>query len=349
MLTEPTQRARSGHPRVGGENNTNNPVSLSKSGPSPRGRGKLRVAGADGDDARAIPAWAGKTRRIREHPPVPPGHPRVGGENTGSVSATSGKCGPSPRGRGKQERRRRFRPARRAIPAWAGKTRCGGLRFRLPAGHPRVGGENIGCEFTVAVGSGPSPRGRGKPEESQPEPSPPRAIPAWAGKTLPQSLSILPHPGHPRVGGENAVLRLCRRLRCGPSPSGRGKLRSGRRRRRGWRAIPAWAGKTVTQSPTQTPTAGHPRVGGENSSADASQCWRNGPSPRGRGKRWSMSRDQQEERAIPAWAGKTWRWWKGRTASPGHPRVGGENALMPAACVILSGPSPRGRGKHACL
>ena len=49
------------HPRVGGENQDENIINLSKQGSSPRGRGKLPIDCHAGCHARLIPAWAGKT------------------------------------------------------------------------------------------------------------------------------------------------------------------------------------------------------------------------------------------------------------------------------------------------
>ena len=49
------------HPRVGGENQDENIINLSKQGSSPRGRGKPIAPHVDMTTPRLIPAWAGKT------------------------------------------------------------------------------------------------------------------------------------------------------------------------------------------------------------------------------------------------------------------------------------------------
>ena len=71
-----------------------------------------------------------------------------------------------------------------------------------------------------------------------------------------------------------------------------------------------------------------------------------GSSPRGRGKRDPRRNRRRPARLIPAWAGKTWRLFGrgGRIAA--HPRVGGENSGCRGVQGVLSGSSPRGRGKR---
>ena len=154
----------------------------------------------------------------------------------------------------------------RAIPAGAGRTLGPSTADSGSAGHPPVCGEN-----------------------SIPRSTPPRAlraIPACAGRTpgRPGCLAPLagPYPrvrgelqalqkvvgniaGHPRVCGENCLLR-----------DARGS---------GGRAIPACAGRTSAGSMLLALSAGHPRVCGENGTL--------------------MQRQLGGLRAIPACAGRT--------------------------------------------
>ncbi len=139
---------------------------------------------------------------------VPPGHPRVCGENAADL----------------QPQRR----PDRAIPACAGRTLMPSGAPLAIAGHPRVCGENAGARLRCLLGL--------------------RAIPACAGRTpvskTPRHCVFGPSPrvrgersgarcrspcptGHPRVCGENAAEVVCGW--------------------RGMRAIPACAGRTLSQ------------------------------------------------------------------------------------------------------
>ena len=90
---------------------------------------------------------------------------------------------------------------------------------------------------------------------------------------------------HPRVGGENENAPRLVDVSQGSSPRGRGKHFRFSIRRRSKRLIPAWAGKTVHAVAPHGGMGAHPRVGGENVNARRGLAWRNGSSPRGRGKR----------------------------------------------------------------
>ena len=89
------------HPRVGGENTVRRRRPIHEGGSSPRGRGKLGDAGADGVERGLIPAWAGKTRTAACRSCPWWAHPRVGGENAPNRVPSSWYSGSSPRGRGK--------------------------------------------------------------------------------------------------------------------------------------------------------------------------------------------------------------------------------------------------------
>ena len=89
-------------------------------------------------------------------------HPRVGGENPCAGRQGGGVPGSSPRGRGKRLSDGRQARIVGLIPAWAGKTLCGGPGAMGVWAHPRVGGENIFVALYQNNETGSSPRGRGK-------------------------------------------------------------------------------------------------------------------------------------------------------------------------------------------
>ena len=110
------------HPRVGGENKTNDLIGVAADGSSPRGRGKHQEPDFECLGVGRIPAWAGKTVGFRALPGSQAAHPRVGGENLQRGKKIPTNAGSSPRGRGKRPCARRKRYLARLIPAWAGKT-----------------------------------------------------------------------------------------------------------------------------------------------------------------------------------------------------------------------------------
>ena len=71
-----------------------------------------------------------------------------------------------------------------------------------------------------------------------------------------------------------------------------------------------------------------------------------GSSPRGRGKPRIRRRGRRGGRLIPAWAGKTSSAAQSATPTTAHPRVGGENVASSPFAALVSGSSPRGRGKR---
>ena len=131
------------HPRVGGENLLPCYEALKGYGSSPRGRGKLCDSGHQSNNARLIPAWAGKTRARGLRRQDGAAHPRVGGENAAWRQSAQVYSGSSPRGRGKLFFTSDSQGVLRLIPAWAGKTVGIGYSMWEWTAHPRVGGENF--------------------------------------------------------------------------------------------------------------------------------------------------------------------------------------------------------------
>ena len=178
------------------------------------------------------------------------------------------------------------------------------------------------------VTAGSSPRGRGKLSQNEPGSNETRLIPAWAGKTGKAPASRRPWSAHPRVGGENIEQLGTILIPVGSSPRGRGKRLLGLPPPGLGGLIPAWAGKTSGRDVTSGHGAAHPRVGGENIRGPHPVQALRGSSPRGRGKPRADSHHLENDRLIPAWAGKTSRMDALLGSLEAHPRVGGENAFM---------------------
>ena len=193
---------------------------------------------------------------------------------------------------------------------------------------------------------GSSPRGRGKRRSGHQCLRSCRLIPAWAGKTSGRAGGLAVRRAHPRVGGENVVLRRLSAVAAGSSPRGRGKHEAWAFDADSGRLIPAWAGKTLMVSAAGSVIPAHPRVGGENRLLVRVRRRPDGSSPRGRGKPCRAGRLRSGRRLIPAWAGKTVLHDVLRDRHPAHPRVGGENHVFNAHDMQDGGSSPRGRGKR---
>ena len=241
---QPGCLSQGAHPRVGGENLRLGRHHAVVRGSSPRGRGKPESKRPVHEDARLIPAWAGKTCASGWTSLTAWAHPRVGGENIGASWLPTIVKGSSPRGRGKPRPSRPLLRPCGLIPAWAGKTTPRPPHLVAGAAHPRVGGENPKPVAPPEPGWGSSPRGRGKRRRPRHRVRPRGLIPAWAGKTSCRSPGRSPCGAHPRVGGENFDLGRARQCLQGSSPRGRGKRLRPHCPDLRPRLIPAWAGKT---------------------------------------------------------------------------------------------------------
>ena len=150
---------------------------------------------------------------------------------------------------------------------------------------------------------------------------------------------------HPRVCGENLPSRRGTGSSSGSSPRVRGKrLRTtGRLYPRG--LIPACAGKTLRLFDRSCKARAHPRVCGENPPCVVLTEGSPGSSPRVRGKPPARFKGIPAYGLIPACAGKTRLKAPWASAVWAHPRVCGENQLMPVLKSTRAGSSPRVRGK----
>ena len=151
--------------------------------------------------------------------------------------------------------------------------------------------------------------------------------PAYAGKTRSKGARNLHAWDHPRVCGENNAAAPDKLLLMGSPPRVRGKQHSRLMLIRLLGITPACAGKTTAQACKDTPTRDHPRVCGENQSADCVLLAILGSPPRVRGKLELHAEIVKHFGITPACAGKTTGCPYGSLPSWDHPRVCGENDL----------------------
>ena len=215
------------------------------------------------------------------------------------------------------------------IPAHAGKTATRWPPRSSRTAHPRSRGENHDeCERRGLL-CGSSPLTRGKLGAQLKNGGTSRLIPAHAGKTAQQNVTLIHIGAHPRSRGENRRRKSRRPCQRGSSPLTRGKLGCGFELGEIRGLIPAHAGKTVSAFMFIAGCPAHPRSRGENASFSASMVMRTGSSPLTRGKPrgcWARARLYG---LIPAHAGKTS--WTSPTSSRtwAHPRSRGENRRHP--------------------
>ena len=213
------------------------------------------------------------------------------------------------------------------IPAHAGKTsvhrRCARQRWA----HPRSRGENVIGQLLSAVGEGSSPLTRGKQDDCGRGGLSVGLIPAHAGKTDLECVSVSGEWAHPRSRGENFYrLRPVQRGR-GSSPLTRGKPPSSSSQDAVTRLIPAHAGKTRRWVAVCCRLGAHPRSRGENPGLVCQVLMMKGSSPLTRGKRYHRRPPGPPRRA--------------------HPRSRGENTVGALAVLPERGSSPLTRGKRS--
>ena len=193
----------SAHPRACGENTRQAIERTRIPGSSPRMRGKPSPCGMRGAARGLIPAHAGKTAQAGNQVHNRGAHPRACGENVVPRALAGVTAGSSPRMRGKLVRTPGLRVGEGLIPAHAGKTSQRARRWYWSRAHPRACGENSRAMRATSAPSGSSPRMRGKQPRNRTDTSRFGLIPAHAGKTSSEPLSIKPMPAHPRACGEN--------------------------------------------------------------------------------------------------------------------------------------------------
>ena len=232
------------HPRACGANCTRTVSHASRTGSSPRVRGKLPTFAYRAFHRRIIPARAGQTSRTQGHRRSAPDHPRACGANPRPVEASSSLIGSSPRVRGKLHVPTAGCGVRRIIPARAGQTPDPDAWSWLRPDHPRACGANVDHLACVPFPAGSSPRVRGKHSICARPVSRTRIIPARAGQTTPSHAPAGSGTDHPRACGANRSLPSLSTPGSGSSPRVRGKRGRAHAGDCLIRIIPARAGQT---------------------------------------------------------------------------------------------------------
>ena len=355
------------HPRACGANPTGSRSPVSRSGSSPRVRGKRCAIGHQITNMRIIPARAGQTASVERRGRGQTDHPRACGANRGRAPRRDFERGSSPRVRGKQPSLGSCMLLSRIIPARAGQTRHCGVWVAQYADHPRACGANCPAGTSKMNGVGSSPRVRGKlaahvlacrlhriiparAGQTRSRSCPPRTrrriIPARAGQTGWFMLAGTVCPDHPRACGANHSDPRSPRVHSGSSPRVRGKQVGQLVEDTNPRIIPARAGQTSAMAASAVCRTDHPRACGANSFKSGEKGALLGSSPRVRGKPSARVLMSTHPRIIPARAGQTAARCCPCPQSTDHPRACGANWNCSRKSASCAGSSPRVRGKH---
>ena len=191
------------HPRACGANPTGSRSPVSRSGSSPRVRGKLYAVEYVVDRGRIIPARAGQTLVVAIIFLSLADHPRACGANLVLSMSLLTTDGSSPRVRGKPHDAARPLHAARIIPARAGQTMRAWRLWCCRSDHPRACGANLAISCRNMMPCGSSPRVRGKRVQEDRTRPPNRIIPARAGQTARPRPRPTRSTDHPRACGAN--------------------------------------------------------------------------------------------------------------------------------------------------
>ena len=153
----------------------------------------------------------------------------------------------------------------RLIPAYAGRT-CGAwLRIWLSGAHPRLRGADANQSSARLRASGSSPLTRGGLIVGVPFCGGGGLIPAYAGRTNFDDISLRCLKAHPRLRGADTARSPHASHQVGSSPLTRGGRMPWRSYLSTWRLIPAYAGRTPFIHRIQFPVWAHPRLRGADS------------------------------------------------------------------------------------
>ena len=178
------------------------------SGSPPLARGTVNlldsIPAADG----ITPACAGNSRRIRQHVPFCPDHPRLRGEQSPAHAALCSVLGSPPLARGTDGKPFVLLPWERITPACAGNSAL--CRILPPArrDHPRLRGEQV-LARRVGIGRvGSPPLARGTVIFSPCHSNGAGITPACAGNRGSLRRLVSAAEDHPRLRGEQTKKRL---------------------------------------------------------------------------------------------------------------------------------------------
>ena len=153
---------------------------------------------------------------------------------------------------------------------------------------------------------------------------------------------------HPRLRGEHGDHSIADFDNSGSSPLTRGARYFCVVAGRGGGLIPAYAGSTRWLTVTTLAIAAHPRLRGEHQVGRRFCLFELGSSPLTRGARRTAADRFLANGLIPAYAGSTLGFLRGRISQRAHPRLRGEHGKSGYRACPNRGSSPLTRGARPC-
>ena len=230
---------------------------------------------------------------------------------------------------------------------------CAGNRFHafFPIApiqdHPRVCGEQKPVRLWPFRQEGSPPRVRGTVIPVAFATQLPRITPACAGNRGCVSAQRRYHPDHPRVCGEQPNIDICILFHAGSPPRVRGTVSRAGAILLDIRITPACAGNSFVNIFNAIAERDHPRVCGEQGTMQEVTQNALGSPPRVRGTVHADNLVFLIIRITPACAGNSILTPQMKYMRQDHPRVCGEQRIIPLIKAIAAGSPPRVRGTVA--
>ena len=258
-------------------------------------------------------------------------------------------CSLSPRVRGNPCQPQPNPEGERSIPACAGEPPKFWAKYKTGQVYPRVCGGTLSRMSCDECDAGLSPRVRGNLRYRQLQLLWPGSIPACAGEPANRRTSTSPHWVYPRVCGgtqssdsrRNRAPGLSPRVRGNRGGTANGAIPAG--------SIPACAGEPPPARIMRASRWVYPRVCGGTPVRAVVGKQERGLSPRVRGNRGQVQRDDALARSIPACAGEPIRHRAPRQVGEVYPRVCGGTPSGYPRTKSRRGLSPRVRGNPSVM
>ena len=201
------------------------------------------------------------------------------GEDPDSVG-----CGSPPHARGRLAKAGVSTSDIRITPACAGKTTAPAFPTCATGDHPRMRGEDATRDVREELNPGSPPHARGRRQDGLVHDVLERITPACAGKTSSCRRRRHRPADHPRMRGEDWLVRWALAESSGSPPHARGR-RASEVSLKGLEGItPACAGKTPSTGGATRTTTDHPRMRGEDPGLRRGEDLEPGSPPHARGR-----------------------------------------------------------------